>query len=77
MKNTKKIIRRHRRTHNGQKTATTLIREGFTLYFSKANTKSMPTFLTLGATNPETGEFTKIRLDGRQVNSLKAVINKF
>ena len=62
------------KTHNGKKTATTIINDGFAMYFSKANNKSESTFLTLSATNPETGEFTKIRLDGRQVSTLRSVI---
>lgn len=61
-------------THNGAKTATTVINDGFALYFSKANKKSAATYLTLSATNPETGKFTKIRLDGRQVAALRSVI---
>ena len=62
------------KTHNGKKTATAVINDGFALYFSKANAKSQSTYLTLSATNPETGEFTKIRLDGRQVAALRSVI---
>ncbi len=61
-------------THGGKKTATTIINEGFALYFSKANSKSESTYLTLSAENPETGEFTKIRLDGQQVAQLRKVI---
>ncbi len=62
------------KTHNGKKTATTVINDGFALYFSKANKKSVSTFLTLGATNPETGKFTRIRLTGRQVAALRSGI---
>jgi hypothetical protein len=62
------------KTHNGKKTATTVINDGFALYFSKANKKSVSTFLTLGGTNPETGKFTRIRLTGRQVAALRSVI---
>lgn len=62
------------KTHNGAKTATTIINDGFALYFSKANKKSAATYLTLSANNPETGEFTKIRLDGRQVAALRSAI---
>ena len=62
------------KTHNGKKTATTIINDGFAMYFSKANNKSESTYLTLSAHNPETGEFTKIRLDGRQVSTLRSVI---
>jgi len=62
------------KTHNGKKTATAVINEGFALYFSKANTKSESTFLTVSAFNPETNEFTKVRLNGKQVNTLRKVI---
>lgn len=62
------------KTHNGKKTATAVINDGFSLYFSKANRKSESTYLTLSATNPDTGEFTRIRLDGRQVAALRSVI---
>jgi hypothetical protein len=48
------------KTHNGKETATTVINDGFALYFSKANKKSVSTYLTLGATNPETGKFTRV-----------------
>jgi hypothetical protein len=61
-------------THNGKKTATALINDGFALYFSKANKKSVATYLTLSATNPDTGKFTKVRLNGRQVAALRSVI---
>lgn len=63
-----------RNTHNGQKTSTAVINEDFALYFSKANVKSKATYLTLSAINPETGKFTKIRLDGRQVSTLRKVL---
>lgn len=62
------------KTHNGKKTATTVINDGFALYFSKANKKSVSTYLTLGATNPETGKFTRVRLNGRQVAALRSVL---
>lgn len=62
------------KTHNGKKTATTVINDGFALYFSKANKKSVSTFLTLGATSPDTGKFTRVRLTGRQVAALRSVI---
>lgn len=67
-------MKKVRKTHNGNKTATTIINEGFALYFSKANNKSEATYLTLSAFNPDTGQFTKVRLDGRQVSTLRSVL---
>lgn len=61
-------------THNGRKTSTTVINENFALYFSKANSKSESTYLTLSAISPDSGEFTKIRLTGRQVAQLRKVL---
>jgi len=63
-----------RNTHNGKKTATTVINEGLALYLSKANTKSESTYLTISAHSPDTNEFTKIRLTGKQVNTLRKVL---
>ena len=67
-------MKKVRNTHNGKKTATTIINDGFTLYFSKANKKSVATFLTLKAINPDTGKVSKIRLNGRQVAALRSTI---
>lgn len=71
---TNKHMKKVTNTHNGKKTATTVINDGFALYFSKANAKSESTYLTLSAVSPETGKFTKVRLTGRQVAALRSVI---
>jgi hypothetical protein len=63
-----------RTTHNGRKTSVYVNQENFVAYLSKANTKSEATYLTLSGVNPETNEFTKIRLDGRQVATLRKVL---
>jgi hypothetical protein len=67
-------MKKVRTTHNGRKTATTVINDDFAIYFSKANTKNDPTFLTVSGINPSTGEFTKVRLGGRAVSTLRKVL---
>lgn len=63
-----------RTTHNGRKTAVYVNQEDFVAYFSKANTKNETTYLTLSGISPDSGEFTKIRLDGKQVSTLRKIL---
>ena len=65
-----------RQTHNGRKTSVFVNQDNFVVYFSRPNKgiKSESTYLTVSGVNPDTQNFTKIRLDGRQVASLRKVL---
>ena len=65
-----------RQTHNGRKIATFVQQEEYQLYFSRPaeGVKDQTTFLTVLGENPSTGEFNKVRLDGRAVAQLRKVL---
>lgn len=63
-----------RQTQNGKKTITEVaINDGLFVYFSKANVKSESTFMTVKVKD-ESGQISKVKLDGRQVAALRRII---
>jgi len=60
-------------THGGRKTAVYVNQENFVAYLSKANTRNESTYLTLSVFD-EFDNQTKIRLDGKQVSTLKKIL---
>jgi hypothetical protein len=66
-------MKKVRNTHNGRKTSVYVTQENFAAYLSKANVKSESTFLSLSVFD-ENGDQTKVRLNGKQVASLRKVL---
>ena len=63
-------------THNGTKKATHTTVKGAEFYFSRPAkaTKRGTTFLNVSGINPTNGKQEKVRLNARQLNSLKAIL---
>ena len=61
---------------NGRKVNTFVKNSNYTLSFTRptAGVKDESTFLNVSGFNPSTGEFGKVRLDGRAVTQLRKVL---
>lgn len=66
------LMKKIRRTHNGAKKTMFSTDKVVNFYYSKALTKSNPSFLTIELVD---GVNQKIRLTGRQINSLRRVLS--
>lgn len=63
-------------THNGKKVSTFIKNTNYEIYFSRpvAGVKSQSSHLNLSGVNPQTGERSRVQLDGKAIVALRKVL---